>query len=341
MPAPEGLARRRIGRTGPDVTFAGFGAVQVGNLFRFVTEEESRQVIDAAWDAGLRYFDTAPLYGFGLSELRIGQALRWRDRDDFVLSSKVGRVLEPGRCAPQDAAPWVRPAAFRPVYDYSYDGTMRAFEQSLQRLALERMDICFIHDIDVWTHGNRQPEMFDQAMNGAWKALARLKDEGVLKAIGVGVNEWQVCRDALLRRDFDCFLLAGRYTLLEQDALDGFFPLCRERGASVIVGGGFNSGILATGAVPGARYNYHEAPPEILARVAGIEAVCRGFDVPLQAAALQFVTAHPAVASFVTGTRSAEQLRQNVGWLTTSIPAGFWAQLKHDGLLRADAPTPA
>jgi len=226
-------------------------------------------------------------------------------------------------------------------FDYSYDGTMRAFEDSLHRLGLERMDMCFIHDIDVFTRGSEQPEVFEQAMDGAWRALERLRSEKVVKAIGVGVNEWQVCHDALLRHDFDCFLLAGRYTLLEQEALDAFLPLCEARGAAVVVGGGFNSGILATGAKDGAKYNYAPAPREIMEKVAKIEAVCAEHSVPLAAAALQFVVAHPAVPSFMAGTRTIEQLDQNLAWFSHAIPADFWEDLKKKGLLREDAPVPA
>jgi D-threo-aldose 1-dehydrogenase len=203
------------------------------------------------------------------------------------------------------------------------------------------MDICFIHDIDVFTRGAEQPAVFEQAMDGCWRALERLRSEGLVKAIGVGVNEWQVCHEALKRHDFDCFLLAGRYTLLEQDALDEFLPLCEQRGAAVVVGGGFNSGILATGARPGAKYNYAPAPQAILDKVARIEAVCTAHGVPLPAAALQFVVAHPAIPSFIAGTRTVEQLRQNLSWFSHPIPADFWADLKRQGLLREDAPVPA
>jgi D-threo-aldose 1-dehydrogenase len=203
------------------------------------------------------------------------------------------------------------------------------------------MDICFIHDIDVFTRGDEQPEVFKQAMDGAYKALESLRDQGVVKAIGVGVNEWEVCHAALEQRDFDCFLLAGRYTLLEQEALDKFLPLCEERGAAVVVGGGFNSGILATGAKEGAKYNYAPAPAEIMQKVAKIEEVCAEYNVPLAAAALQFVVAHPAVPSFMAGTRTVEQLQQNLAWFSHDIPAQFWADLKTKGLLREDAPTPA
>ncbi len=288
----------------------------------------------------MRYYDTAPMYGHGLSELRTGHSLRWKERDDFVLSSKVGRLLKPARKADIDCAPWTNAGRFSIQFDYSYDGTMRSVEDSLQRMGLERMDICFIHDIDVFTRGDEQPEVFRQAMDGCWKALASLRDQGVVKAIGVGVNEWEVCHAALEQRDFDCFLLAGRYTLLEQEALDAFLPLCEARGAAVVVGGGFNSGILATGAVEGAKYNYAPAPAKVMKKVTQIEQVCADHKVPLPAAALQFVVAHPAIPSFIAGTRTVEQLNQNLAWFSHQIPSDFWAELKAKGLLRENAPVP-
>lgn len=331
----------KFGRVDLEVTAFSFGAAPIGNIFREISDTEARTMVDAAWDAGVRFFDTAPYYGHGLSELRLGEALRWRNRDDFVVSSKVGRRLVPAPRSEIDFAPWTNAAPFRIEFDYSYDGTMRAFEDSLQRMALERMDICFIHDIDVFTRGADQPSVFEEAMDGCWRALESLRAQGVVKAIGVGVNEWEVCHAALQARDFDCFLLAGRYTLLEQDALEAFLPLCEERGAAVVVGGGFNSGILATGARPGAKYNYAPAPKEIMDRVARIEKICAEHDVPLPAAALQFVVAHPAIPSFIAGTRTVAQLEQNLAWFSHPIPAGFWAELKRQGLLREDAPVPA
>lgn len=333
--------KRKFGRTDIEVTTFGFGTAPLGNIFNEIDEATAAAMFDRAWDAGVRFFDTAPMYGHGLAELRTGHALRWKERDDFVLASKVGRLLRPARRDTIYFAPWKNAAPFTMHFDYSYDGTMRAFEDSLQRLGLERMEMCFIHDIDVFTRGDAQPEVFEQAMDGAWRALERLRSEKVVKAIGVGVNEWQVCHEALKRRDFDCFLLAGRYTLLEQEALDAFLPLCEERGAAVIVGGGFNSGILATGAKEGAKYNYAPAPREILEKVAKIEAVCAEHGVPLAAAALQFVVAHPAVPSFMAGTRTVEQLDQNLAWFSHPIPGEFWADLKRKGLLREDAPVPA
>ncbi len=333
--------RIKFGRVNLEVTAFGFGTAPIGNIFREIDEDTSDAMIQTAWDKGVRFYDTAPMYGHGLSELRTGQSLRWKPRDEFVLSSKVGRRLVPARRDTIEFAPWTNAAPFVLEFDYTYDGTMRAFEDSLQRMALERMDICFIHDIDVFTRGDEQPEVFRQAMDGSWRALERLRDEGVVKAIGVGVNEWEVCHEALRQRDFDCFLLAGRYTLLEQEALDRFLPLCEERGAAVVLGGGFNSGILATGAVDGAKYNYAPAPAEVMSKVAKIEQVCAEHDVPLPAAALQFVVAHPAVPSFIAGTRTVDQLEQNLDWFSYPIPAEFWTDLKARGLLRDDAPTPA
>ncbi|MEO0992035.1 MAG: aldo/keto reductase, partial [Pseudomonadota bacterium] len=222
--------KRKFGRVDLEVTAFGFGTAPIGNIFREIDDQTSDGMIQSAWNRGVRYFDTAPMYGHGLSELRTGHSLRWKNRDDFILSSKVGRRLKPAKRSEIEFAPWTNAGAFTMHFDYSYDGTMRAFEDSLQRMALERMDICFIHDIDVFTRGDEQPEVFKQAMDGSWKALEKLRDEGVVKAIGVGVNEWQVCHEALKQRDFDCFLLAGRYTLLEQESLNEFLPLCEERG---------------------------------------------------------------------------------------------------------------
>ena len=333
--------KKKFGRVDLEVTAFGFGTAPIGNIFREIDEETAVAMVHRAWEAGVRYYDTAPMYGHGLSELRTGQNLRWKNRDELVLSSKVGRILKPAKRGTIDFTPWTNAAPFTMHFDYSYDGTMRAFEDSLQRLALERMDICFIHDIDSFTRGAEQPKVFEEAMDGAWRALSSLRDQGVVKAIGVGVNEWEVCHAALQAHDFDCFLLAGRYTLLEQEALNNFLPLCEERNAAVVVGGGFNSGILATGAVEGAKYNYAPAPAEVMEKVKKIEAVCADHNVPLPAAALQFVVAHPAVPCFMAGTRTVEQLEKNLAWFDHPIPTQFWSDLKAKNLLREDAPVPS
>ncbi|NHN90072.1 aldo/keto reductase [Acetobacter conturbans] len=332
--------KHMFGRSGLEVTAFAFGTAPLGNFLSEVKEDVASNMIESAWNAGVRFYDTAPMYGHGLAELRLGHALRWKNRDDYVVSSKVGRKLRAARRSDIDFEPWNNAAPNVIDFDYSFDGTMRSFEDSLQRLALERIDILFIHDIDRFTQGDGQPEVFRQAMDGCWRALERLRSEGVVKAIGVGVNEWEVCYEALKQRDFDCFLLAGRYTLLEQEALDRFLPLCEERGAAVVVGGGFNSGILATGAVPNARYNYSAAPESIMIKVQKIEAVCREYGVPLAAAALQFVVAHPAISAFCAGTRTVAQLEQNLQWFSYPIPSQFWSDLKNRGLLRENAPVP-
>jgi D-threo-aldose 1-dehydrogenase len=332
--------KRRFGRVDLQVSAFAFGTAPIGNFLKPIPESEAEAMVHTAWSAGVRFYDTAPMYGHGLAELRTGHYLRWKPRDEFVLASKVGRVLKPARRDTIDFAPWADAAPFTTRFDYSYDGTMRSFEDSLQRLGLESTDMCFIHDIDGFTRGADQPEVFKTAMDGCWKALEKLRSERLVKAIGVGVNEWEVCYEALKQRDFDCFLLAGRYTLLEQDALNDFLPLCQERGAAVVVGGGFNSGILATGARPGAKYNYSPAPASIMERVARIEKVCATHAVPLPAAALQFVVAHPAIPSFIAGTRTVEQLKQNLAWFSHPIPPDYWSDLKRQGLLREDAPTP-
>jgi D-threo-aldose 1-dehydrogenase len=335
------IKQRKFGRTDLIVTDMGFGAAPIGNFLRPISEEVSDAMVQRAWNAGMRYFDTAPLYGHGLSELRLGHSLRWKPRDEFVVSSKVGRLLLPTPRKNISFAPWVDAAPFIHRFDYSYDGAMRSLEDTLQRMGIERIDIAFIHDCDVFNHGVEQQKIyFKQAMEGSYKALLKLREEGVVKAIGFGVNEWQVCHEALKQGDFDGFLLAGRYTLLEQDSLDAFLPLCEKRNAAVVIGGGLNSGILATGAVPGAKYNYSPAPQSILDKVKKIEAVCARYKVPLPAAALQFLLAHPAIASHVPGTRTVQQMEQNIAWVSHAIPKDFWQDLKRAGLLRQDAPTP-
>ncbi|MBD0865145.1 MAG: aldo/keto reductase [Rhodobacteraceae bacterium] len=332
--------KNRFGRIDLAVSSFAFGTAPVGNIFREIDEETSDAMFQTAWRAGVRYYDTAPMYGHGLSELRTGYSLRWKARDDLVLSSKVGRVLKPARKGAIEYAPWVNAGRNSMHFDYSYDGTMRSFEDSLQRLNLEHMDIVFTHDIDVFTHGDEQPGVFKQAMDSCYRALDDLRGQGVVKAIGVGVNEWEVCHAALKTNDFDCFLLAGRYTLLEQEALNEFLPLCEARRVAVVVGGGFNSGILATGAREGAKYNYAPASAEIMNKVAKIEQVCANHNVLLPAAALQFVVAHPAIPSFIAGTRTVGQLTQNLDWFGHPIPADFWAEMKSKGLLHDDAPVP-
>ena len=255
--------RRRLGRTGLEVPIMGFGGAPLGNMYTELSDEQAVAAVHAAYDTGSRFFDTAPFYGFGLSEHRIGDALRWLDRDSYVLSTKVGRLLEPKDPATLDGGLFKRILPFEGVYDYSYDGVMRSLEASLQRLGTYRVDVLLIHDVDVWTHGSEEArlERFGECMNGAYKAMVELREQGVIGAIGAGINEVKACEDFARAGDFDTFLLAGRYSLLEQGALDSLLPLCEEKGISLIIGGPYNTGILATGAIEGAYYNYHPAPP--------------------------------------------------------------------------------
>ena len=334
--------RRKLGKSGVEVTQLGFGGAPLGNMYQAFSDEEAVATVRAAYDAGLRLFDTAPLYGHGLSEHRVGEALRWKDRDSYVLSTKIGRLLKPRDPREVDGKLFAAVLPFEGVYDYSYDGVMRSLEDSLQRLGTHRVDVLLIHDVDVWTHGSEEARLqrFREVMEGGYKALVKLRDEGTVGAIGAGLNEVKACQDFAEAGDFDCFLLAGRYTLLEQGALDAFLPLCERKDIGLIIGGPYNTGVLATGAVEGAYYNYQPAPPEILERVRRIEAVCARHQVPLASAALQFPLGHPRVASVIPGARSSKEIEQNVATLAAEIPADLWAELKHDGLLRQDARTP-
>jgi D-threo-aldose 1-dehydrogenase len=335
--------RRRFGRSGLEVTVLGFGAATIGNLFRPVPEETAQAMIDTAWDHGVRLFDTAPSYGNAISEYRVGANLRNRLRSEYVLSTKMGYLLEPVDPAPGEVGSWVEPGAFETVYDYGYDGAIRSVEDSLQRMGIGRIDIVFVHDTDPFMMPGFWREKFEEALapkTGAAAALTRLRDEGVIGAWGFGVNHWEVCHEAAQRADLDCFLLAGRYTLLDQEVLDDFLPLCEQRDIAIMLGGGYNGGILATGAVPGAKYQYAPAPEEIMERVRKMEAVCERHGVPLPAAALQFPIAHPAVPTIIPGGRRVEQFLGSIELINHPIPADFWAEMKAEGLIREDAPTP-
>lgn len=334
--------QRRIGMTKLNVSQMGFGAAPLGNLYAAISDAAAYETVQAALAAGIRYFDTAPFYGHGLSEHRLGAALRHVPRGNFVVSTKVGRLLVPGDSHDVVDEQFHKPLPFDALYDYSYDGVMRSFEDSLQRLGMSRIDILLIHDVDVWTHGSQQAAdaRMAEVMQGGYKAMVKLRDEGVVGTIGCGLNEWQACQRFAEQGDFDCFLLASRYTLLEQTALETFLPLCQERNISIIIGGPFNTGILATGAVEGAFYDYGIAPPDILARVGAIEAVCARHGVALPSAALQFPLHHPAVAAVIPGARSVDEVTRNGATLGAGIPSALWAELKAEGLIHTDAPVP-
>ena len=341
------MERRRIGGTSLEISILGFGGNALGNLYDVVDEAAARDTVLAAFETGVTYFDTAPLYGHGLSERRMGDVLRGLPRDAFALSTKVGRLLVPhGRVAPPKLPPseggiFTNELPFQPRFDFSYDATMRSLEDSLQRLGMNRVDMLLIHDADEWSQGPRYDEVLRTVEGGALKALERLKAEGTIGAFGAGVNQAEACERLMDIASFDCFMLAGRYTLLEQGALDSFLPRAARDRVSVLIAAPYNSGILVTGAIPGARYNYLPAPDDVRARVAAMERVCGAHDVPLAAAALQFGLAHPAVATVVAGSRSRAEAEQAARWMSAPIPAGFWRDLKAEGLIRDDAPVPA
>lgn len=332
--------RRPLGQTGLALSGLGLGGAPLGNLYQAVDAEEAATVVMSAYHTGIRYFDTAPLYGSGLSEIRMGQALAAVPRREYVLSSKVGWLLDDDASVSRDG-PYVGLPGKRRRCDYSADGVRRSLEDSLQRLGLERIDIVYIHDLDTACHGDDLPQRFREAMDGAWPALAELRRQGVIGAIGLGVNEWQVCERALQHADPDCFLLAGRYSLLDQSAAASFLPACQRRGTGVVIGGPYNSGILASGPVPGAYYDYRPASPEILRRAAELEAICRRHQVPLAAAAIQFPAFHPAVVSVVPGARTPAEMALNVKLYEQSVPPALWSEFRAVGLLSVDVPVPA
>jgi D-threo-aldose 1-dehydrogenase len=331
-----------IGQTGLTVTRLGFGGASIGGLYDEVTDEAGEAVVRHAWDLGIRYFDVAPLYGYGNAERRFGLGLSDRPRDEFVLSTKVGRLAMPyADIAPdadidpqlfdgrQDAYYQATPPV-RMVFDYSYDGVMRSVEESLKRLGLERVDILYIHDPD---------DHWEAAIGGAYPALAELRSQGVVKAIGAGMNQPGMLARFAREGDFDVFLVAGRYTLLDQSALPELLPLCTERSISVVIGGVMNSGILAD-PTAGVRFDYKPADGLWTERALRLRDVCARFEVPLKAAAVQFVLAHPAVVSVVAGVRAASRLDEYPELMSYPILDELWPALREAGLLPVDAPTP-
>ena len=332
----------RLGNGGLTLTELGMGTAPLGNLYRAISDDEAHAVLERAWEAGVRYYDTAPLYGFGLAETRLNRFLRDKPREDYVLSTKVGRLLHP--CPPEartGIGKWFDVPSRREIYDYSYDGVMRSIEASMERLGVDRVDMLFVHDIDVPNHGSREAVLAkcDQLMAGGYHALERLRSEGTIKAFGAGVNEWEVCQHLAERGDFDLFLLAGRYTLLEQEALNSFLPLAQSRGIGIITGGPYNSGILATGPVKGAYYNYDEAPTEILEKVRQIESLCKDHGVRLVDAAFQFPLLHPTTLSVIPGGQGQGEMESNIEAARAKIPPALWADLKSAGLMQQGAPT--
>lgn len=344
------LPARTFGCSSVPTSLLGFGAAPIGNLYQPLSDAQATGAVKSALDSGIRYFDTAPHYGFGLSESRLGAVLANNPvNEPVIISTKVGRLLVPGSSNASVRHGFADAPPLEPRFDYSYDGVMRSFESSLKRLRRKHIDILLAHDLGPLTHGADHPARFREFMNGGYRAMNELKAAGQVTAIGLGTNEWQICEAALKHGDFDGFLLAGRYTLLEQSAWESFLPLCARRGASVILGGPFNSGILATGVksadiasgkVP-LHYNYEPAPQAIIDRVAQLETVCEEFAVPLAAAALQFPIAHPQICSVLAGLATDLQVQQALAWINTPIPDELWQRLRERELLHPAAPTPA
>lgn len=324
-----------------------FGAASIGNLYRAVPDEQAFAVVQRAWDAGIRYFDTAPHYGFGLSEKRLGAALAQFDPGGkAIISTKVGRRLDPRPDADLSALrqAFVSPEPYESVFDYSYDAVMRSYEASLKRLRRERIDILYAHDVGSFAHGEDHPRLFGEFLNGGYRALRELRDSGAVRAIGIGVNETAVCMEMLGAGEVDLIMLAGRYTLLEQEPLDDLLPLCAKRGVRLVIAGPYNSGILAKGVRHGGanpNFNYEPAPPRIVERVGRIEDICRLHGVPLPAAALQFPLAHPQVATVVPGMATIAQVEQALELVAWPIPDQLWHDLVDAGLLRAGGHVPA
>ena len=334
--------RRRVGRTELELPVFGFGSAHLGELYAKVDEAQSQATLNAAWEAGIRFYDTAPWYGRGLSEHRLGGFLRTKLRAEFVVNTKVGRtVARPADPASFSTAPWAGGLPFEVVFDYSYDGVMRSYEQALQRLALNTVDSLVIHDLDTLFHTPDLVAAYMKQLTGSgMKALAELKANGHIKAIGVGNNVPGNLDEMLNAIDVDFAIVAMPYTLLDQSVLHTSMQRCLDRGISVIIGAPFASGILVTGSGAGAMYAYGAASPEVQAKVRGIEAVCKAHSVSMPVAALQFPLAHPAVVSVIPGAARPSEVLQNVAALSVEIPAAFWADLKAQGLLAEDAPVP-
>ncbi|KAA6488752.1 aldo/keto reductase [Agrobacterium rhizogenes] len=323
------MKKRRIGRTELEVTEISFGAAALGGLYRACPRDQAMKTLQAAWGSGIRYFDVAPWYGFGLGERYVGDFLRSQPEDSYVLSTKVGRLMRP---VPTDKVPnygYVDPLPFDADYDYSYDGIMRSVEFSYARLGLNRIDILYVHDIGGYTHGKALNEHYlGQLLGSGIKALEELKSSGTIKAYGLGVNEVPVCLDVMHAADIDCILLAGRYTLLDRSAVAELLPLCEKKGTSLVVGGVFNSGILATGPVPDAHFDYLPATPDVLVKVGAMEEIARRHGLPLAAPAIQFPLSQPSVASVLIGTAKASSLTRNMQLVDLKLPASLYAEFE-------------
>lgn len=323
------MKTRRIGKTKLEVTEISFGAAPLGGLYRACPREQAMETLQAAWDSGIRYFDVAPWYGLGLAERRVGDFLRDQPDGSYALSTKVGRLLRPVPTGTVPDYSYVDPLSFDADYDYSYDGIMRSVEFSYARLGLNRIDILYVHDIGVYTHGAEKNAVYQkQLLDSGVKALEQLRSSGAISAFGLGVNEVPVCLDVMRHADLDCILLAGRYTLLDRSAVSELLPLCRQKGTSLVVGGVFNSGILATGPVPGSHFDYAAASDDVLAKVGAMQAIAKRHGVPLAAPALQFPLRDPIVASVLIGTAKPSSLTRNMEIVEPRLPDGIYAEFE-------------
>lgn len=310
-----------------------FGTANIAGMYNSVSNEQANDVLQAAWDAGIRYFDTAPHYGHGLSERRVGDFLRSKKADEWVLSTKVGRILKPSTTIHEEISGFKDPLSFNQHFDFSYDGIMRSVEDSFQRLGLNRIDILFVHDLGDIGHGSNKQEYYDQFEDGGHRALSELKSQGVVKAIGLGVNQTDICERLVGNVELDLILLAGRYTLLEQKGAFPLFQKCREHDVKLVIGGVFNSGILATGPGPNAHFDYEIASDDIQARVASIMEICDQHNVQLPAAALNYPRQNELVASTLIGTAKVSSLTRNMDMLSQKIPDALWQDLENVGLI--------
>ncbi|ODS82674.1 MULTISPECIES: aldo/keto reductase [unclassified Devosia] len=336
------IPSRPVGQTGLEISRIGFGGAPLGDLRRAPTEAGARELLEAAWDAGIRYFDTAPFYGAGLSERRIGDFLRDKPRDSYVLSTKVGRLLVPDRAFAMQRQGDPRALPFRPKFDFSYDGVMRSYDNSLQRLGLESIDILFLHDIGAFSQREHHAESMAQALDGGGiRALEELRASGAVRAIGAGVNEWQIIDELMNHARFDIFLLANRYTLLDQEVIDTLLPRVQREGVAIVDGAPLNSGILATGPVPNAIYDYAQASPEMIEKTRRIKELCDRHDTTLIRAALSFPLGHAAITAIIPGFSNVAEFNDNLAGYRKAIPDALWSELRAAGLLHPDAPGPA
>ena len=332
------MKKRKLGKTNLKLSAIGFGGAPIGNLFKKLNDETCNRILEKSFKSKINIYDTSPFYGYGLSEHRLGNYLKNINNNNFYLSTKVGRYLMPEDSDKINRGVFAGGLNFKPKVDYSYDGTMRSFEQSLNRLAATNIDICLIHDVDKFTFGNDYKYYFKKAMKGAYKAIHKLKDEKVIKAVGVGINDSDVCSQFVNEGDFDCVLLAGRYTLLDQSALNDLFPVAKKNNVGIILAGIFNSGILAKGLGNKAKYFYKSVPDKIRKKYINIKKFCNKYKIPVPAAAIQFCYLNSKVTSLILGMDDPKQIKQNMDYLKYPIPKDFWIDLINSNLIDERCP---